>query len=164
MKIKDASSLLRDNIMTVTPFMSIIVSLLKLSNIQNQHTTKSHYKSVLSPAIQKFAEKSRIYSGESLLKRSIRHTIDRAVLTVVDGLISVGYYKDDMVIIFENKVKPSIIKGLCTTKMRFNGQHIVGISCDCKYGCKVDTSLINHHEKNMHSCLITCSFSMCIFV
>ena len=75
--------------------------------------------------------------------------MDKAAPLVIDGNISVGRHNDEMVIVFENKVKPSMIKGLHETKTCFNGEHIVASACDCKSGCKVDSSLIASHNKKL---------------
>ena len=111
----EMSSTTNDESMTTSDaisFLSMFSSLLKLHENDEQHATKSNYKSVTSPLIQKFAVNSRVHSGERLVKRSIRHAMDKAAPSVIDGDISVGRHNDEMVIIFENKVKPSMIKGL----------------------------------------------------
>ena len=48
--------------------LEIFLSLLNLLSNYKMHSKNSNYKSVLSLAIINFAENSRIYSGECLLK------------------------------------------------------------------------------------------------
>ena len=84
-----------------------------------------------------------------MIKRAIRNAMDKIAPSVIDGSVSVGTYDDEMVIIYENKVKTSMIKGLHKTKICFNGKHTVARACDCKSGCKVEASLIGRHEKNL---------------
>ena len=116
MPMKDMPSLTKDKSMTPsdsTSFASIFSSLLTLPTNDDKHATKSRYKSVTSPLIHKFAENSRVYSEGRLIKSSIRHAMDKADPSVIDGNISVGSYNEEIVIVFDAKVKPSMIKGLC---------------------------------------------------
>ena len=46
------------------------------------------------------------------------------------------------------------MKGLYNSKISFNGEYIVASACDCKSGCKVESSLIAIHNKNL------CTFYM----
>ena len=97
-------------------------SLLKLKSNDIKHATKSNLKLILSPLIYTFSENSRTHSSERLLKRSNWHAMDGAAPPVIDCQIIVGNYDGHMVIIFENKVKPSMIKGFHSTKICFNGK------------------------------------------
>ena len=152
--MKDMPSLIKDKSMTpsyVTSFVCILSSFLKLPTNSDQHTTKSHCKSVTSPLIYNFDDKSKVHSGERLIKLYIRHAMDKVSPSVIDGNISVGSHNDEMVIIFDNEVKPSMIKSSCNTKICFNGEHIVLSVCDYKSGCKVHSSLIERNEKNVRT-------------
>ena len=151
MQMKHVSNTIRDKSVAandVMSFLPILAEFLKSSNVENQRASKSNHKSVLSPAIQKLAEKSRIHIRERLLKRSIRHAMDKAVPSAVDIRMRIGHYKDEMVTIFQNKVKPSMTKGSHATKMCFNGHRVVGSSCYCKSGCKLDSLLMDRLEKS----------------
>ena len=67
----DMSSITNDESMTpsdTTSFLSTFSSLLKLPANDEQHATKSHFKSVTSPLIHEFAENSRVHSSERLIK------------------------------------------------------------------------------------------------
>ena len=114
-----------------TSFLSILSSLLKLPTHDVKYATKSHCKPVTLPLIQKFAENFRVRSGERLTKHAIRHAMGKAAPSVIEGSVTIGAHDDEVVMVYENKVKPSMIKGLCSTKACFNSGHVVARSGAC---------------------------------
>ena len=165
--MKDASMLLRDDNTChedATSVLSMFSSLLKLPSNDEIRGKNSNYESVLSPTIINFAENSRVRSGERLLKRSITHAMDKATPDVIDGFISTGTCDNEMVIMFDNMVKPSMTKGMHNTKMCFDSNSIMGSTCDCKSGCKIDESLMDRHHKNLctHSLSLIVSLYACL--
>ena len=60
-----------------------------------------------------FEPKSRTHSGEHLLKRSMRHALDKDTPSMMEAHISAAKCKNKFSMIIENKVKPNMIQGMC---------------------------------------------------
>ena len=52
------------------------------------------------------AENSRAHSDERLMKRGVRHVMGKAAPSIFEGRIGAATCKNEMVLMFENQVKP----------------------------------------------------------
>ena len=68
----------------------------------------------ISPSVHNLAENSRAHNGEHLMKNGIRHAMGEAFPSIFDG--SIGIATCNNVLVFSNKVKPSVRQGLYQTK------------------------------------------------
>ena len=92
---KDASTFMCDENITIDQamsFLDVLATLLKLLKESNVSIKKSHYEKILSPSTQDLAKNSRTHSRERLMKRGMRHAMDKEVPSTIEGTIGTAMH------------------------------------------------------------------------
>lgn len=146
-KVHEIGGLLKYDVETSTsllPAASVlrfIHFLASLTDVQRRQSKEQlSFKHAIPTNILNMATNARIHTSKRLCERSLRHATDPSTPNIQDGMITIGYFEDDVCVIIEQRVRASMKNVEYATKAAITQNHFVASVCNCRAGCSNEAS------------------------
>ena len=147
MKVYEIGGLLKYDVETGTSLLpaagvlQLIHFLASLTDIQRRQSKENlSFKHIIHTNLINMATNARIHTSKCLCERSLRHATDPSTPYIQDGMITMGYFEDDVCVIIEQRVRASMKNVEYTTKAAITRTHFVAAVCNCRAGCSNEAS------------------------
>ncbi|CAJ1958104.1 unnamed protein product, partial [Cylindrotheca closterium] len=124
-------------------FVCLLSSLTHDFKKRQKGEKKITFEHVVPSCVIEMGKESRVHSGERILKRAIRNTLDPGTQRVDSAKFIFGYFQGDpCLVVLDHKVKASMRNAEYSVECAFTAEHLVASACKCKAGCR-NRSLAN---------------------
>ena len=130
---RDGAHFLRDSKLSLKQRCDVINLLAKLVTFRSDESAPK-FAAVLPAMIVKFAQGSRIDSGERLLRRCIRHSLDTKTPSILCAHGSVFQHRGVVGFAIRHQISPSFKDGMYSVASAFTAASFLAAECDCKAG------------------------------
>mmetsp|Transcript_6267 Transcript_6267/g.14783 ORF Transcript_6267/g.14783 Transcript_6267/m.14783 type:complete len:230 (-) Transcript_6267:1021-1710(-) len=119
--------------------MDLVCLLASLTQFKEQQKgDKLSVKHILPQNVIQMGAESRVHSGQRILNRSVRHSLDVRTPSVRNAQFVFGYFNktDPCLVVLDHKVKASMRKDVYCVECAFTEKDLVATTCQCKAGCR----------------------------
>ncbi|KAI2509493.1 hypothetical protein MHU86_4870 [Fragilaria crotonensis] len=135
---------LRNNILSTKQRCGLINLFACLVTFCKTESTSPKAATVIPNTISYFAKNARVDSGERLMKRAIRHSLDTKAPPILHAQAFVIEHHGKIGLVIEDKIAASMKDDIYNVEVGFTPSKLLGSACDCNAGSDVGSDSGKH--------------------
>jgi hypothetical protein len=157
----DGGRFIRNNTFSTKQRCGLINLFARLVTFCKVESTLPKAATVLPYMISYFAKNARVDSGERLMKRAIRHSLDTKTPPILHAQGCIIEHHGEIGLVIDVKIAASMKDDVYNVKVGFTASKLLGSACDCKAGS--DTGSNSGKHICVHCLPVLYKFTLLLF-